>query len=298
MKAKHKIKLLLIVLLFALAAMSFTALGIPSYTKNLQNKSCTNCHVTAKATDIPRDSRNKAVSYAIAKGVFPVVNKKFGANKYITGDELKAAIQRAKESATYSGGTANLTRTQLAQAIFTELGINYSDSSYDSEVNSVKTKIANYTDSDRALALAVARGIIPVVAKTKTGLYAVKGYATRADAAYAITLSGLIQTTKAAHPANTALSDAVNIHPQVAIDGGGSVSLDIYYRTYYPNPGTTKKIAEFCLYCHDDGSSVVPVDLQYSSIKNMVYSTHYLQRTYANPGDGTGTLYPGMFSRI
>ncbi|GAV25522.1 hypothetical protein ciss_14550, partial [Carboxydothermus islandicus] len=64
MKAKYKINLLLIVLLLALAAMSFTAFGIPSYTKNLANKSCTNCHVTAKASDIPKDSRNKAVSYA------------------------------------------------------------------------------------------------------------------------------------------------------------------------------------------------------------------------------------------
>ncbi|GAV25781.1 hypothetical protein ciss_17140, partial [Carboxydothermus islandicus] len=148
--------------------------GIPSYTKNLANKSCTNCHVTAKASDIPKDSRNKAVSYAISKGVFPVVNKKFGANKYITGDELKAAIQRAKGTATYTGGTANLTRTQLAQAIFTELGITVSDQSYNSEVDGVKSKIANYNENeDRALALAVARGIIPVVAKTKTGLYAV-----------------------------------------------------------------------------------------------------------------------------
>ncbi|GAV25780.1 hypothetical protein ciss_17130, partial [Carboxydothermus islandicus] len=124
-------------------------------------------------------------------------------------------------------------------------------------------------NEDRALALAVARGIIPVVAKTKTGLYAVKGYATRADAAYAITMAGLIQVAQGTNTFTQSVSIGTN-HSNLTDD----------FKTWVAsNPDGTS--AEFCLTCHGPGK----IKDRWNSIKNIVYTTHYLNRTFAKNGD-------------
>ncbi|GAV26546.1 hypothetical protein ciss_24790, partial [Carboxydothermus islandicus] len=150
-------------------------------------------------------------------------------------------------------------------------------------------------NEDRALALAVARGIIPVVAKTKTGLYAVKGYATRADAAYAITMAGLIQVAK----------NDKTFTPQSDV---AHTDVTSQFVTWLTDPSVTDhRIANFCMKsgCHDSNRDSNSDGINdYDSILRIVYSTHYLMRTVTDLNTVSSYAYdnhtvePGMFNRV
>ena len=290
MKRKAKLSLLVLVTVLALVVTAATVFGYSNYARSNQNAACTTCHLTTKATDLKGIPYVKPVNYAIAKGVFTLSRGKFYPTKAITNAEFKAAVEKAMNNTTtvVPNNSSKFTRAKLAEYIATIKGVNVSSES-----------LANIADAygNKYVAWAVNNGILPVTKKTADGkVFAnANAYATRADAAYAITMAGLIQVVKN----DKTFTPQSNVqHRDVTAE----------FSTWLTDANVTDhRIANFCMMsgCHDsDHDSNNDGVYDYDSILRIVYSTHYLMRTVTDLGSVSSYAYdnhtvePGMFNRV
>ncbi|GAV22950.1 cytochrome c3 family protein [Carboxydothermus pertinax] len=266
MKKKQKLSLFIIVLLVTLALTAVTAFGYRKFAGDPmtgQPVNCsTTCHYTIKASDINKLPYVKVVNYAIVKNVFTLSKGKFYPSKPITNAEFRQALQRASNLNDISlipNDNKTFTRAQLAYYIMRLLNTSSTGANW--------INIIDFNGSE-PLAWAVEKGYLPITKKAGTKVYAYpNALATRADAAYAIVTAGLIRQTAASKPSAIANTSKHS-------------DLTSSFLTWVQN-NPTGTAAEFCLTCHGKNATVD----KWNSIKNIVYTNHYLNRTFTKNGD-------------
>ncbi|GAV25595.1 hypothetical protein ciss_15280 [Carboxydothermus islandicus] len=286
---RYKVSLIAVITCLALLLTAAAAFGY----RNLKpaGQTCEQaCHYTIKATDISKLPYAKAVNYAIQKGVFTLSKGKFNPNAPITNSQFRTAVLAAyagNNVAAIPNDNKTFNRAKLAEYLAKIMGANVA------EVDT--SQIADY-NGNKYVAWAANNGYLTITKRINNKMVTnPSGTATRADAAYAITMAGLIQTTKSAKPNGRA--EVVSLlHSKV-----DNKTLVEHYAEWSSGK-TNIKSAQFCLYCHDDtptynGQTVPDATYRYSAIVDIVYSVHYLQRVYADK-DGDGFADPGMQNRI
>ncbi|ABB14641.1 hypothetical protein [Carboxydothermus hydrogenoformans] len=267
MRKRYKVSLIAVITCLALLLTAAAAFGYRQFAKDpmtQQSLNCaTTCHYTQKASDIGSLPYAKVVNYAIVKNIFSLAKGKFYPKKPITNKEFHDAVEKAAGNTTLADGiipedNKNFNRSKLADYLARLTGA--TTSGY------LGQRIKDF-NGNRNLAWAIYNGYIPI-SKTDSNnnFYAYpSAMVTRAEAAYAIVTAGLIRANADSKPTPVANNSK---HRDITQD----------FLTWVQN-NPTGTSAEFCLTCHGPGTG------KWNSIKNIVYTNHYLNRTFTKNGD-------------